>query len=456
METSLVHFAAVKRRTRPAERTSDPQEILLKAEALFGTEQSKDLRSGIAQKIGELQHYDVLAMDRAVAILMCGRSGSLLLASYLDGHEDVLMLPEDFSQLLYKFFDRYPSLSLRDKLLASPGFYPGYPRFFEGTFAISVTQYYTAILAILEFCANLPPEFLESRRAFFLFAHIAYNLALGRTPASPTPLIVYAQHVPDNALARHLVEDFPQAKFVHTIRDPISSFDGVFHYHLGWLAEQHILLPLTTLDTLANKDRPHIGMESRTRTIRFEDLHADTAETMRDLSDWLRLRFQPTLVDSTFNGIPYVVKRNGMSWSGRRPQQVQRHSWHFSPKDRALLFAVFYENFVEWDYPCPKVFNYPIVRPVVFLSLVLLPMKMEMTAAWEVFKHRTLPSLRQGTILRAIKSLLAIGLCRLRIICLLVSVFFQRCVNRTTLLPVDHKKQSLGRDADTEALQETK
>ena len=34
-------------------------------------------------------------------------------------------------------------------------------------------------------------------------------------------------------MARHLVEDFPQAKFVHTIRDPISSCDGVFHFLFG-------------------------------------------------------------------------------------------------------------------------------------------------------------------------------------------------------------------------------
>ena len=72
----------------------NPDEILLRAKASFHAEQSQDLRTVIADKIEELRHYDVQAIDRIVAILSWGRSGSVLLASYLDGHEDVMMLPE--------------------------------------------------------------------------------------------------------------------------------------------------------------------------------------------------------------------------------------------------------------------------------------------------------------------------------------------------------------------------
>jgi hypothetical protein len=287
--------------------------------------------------------------------------------------------------------------------------------------------------------------------------HIAYNVAIGRRPASANPLIVYAQHDRDDVGARYLVEDFPQAKFIHTIRDPISACDGVFHSHLGHLAERHIMLPRMVFDCLTNKDRPHSGMEARTRTVRFEDMHCDTPDIMRNLSDWLGLPYQPTLLDSTFNGVPYVVTRAGVSWSGRRLEKVQRHSLYFSLKDRALMFALFYENFVEWNYPCPKIFRHGIVRFMVFASLFLLPTKMEIVGARAVFMSRIVPALRRGNIVLVIKSLIAIALCRLKIIRLLVPVFFQRCAYQTTLLPVDHKKQSQERrDAGTEALQETK
>jgi len=420
--------------------TSSPEEILQRADALFRPAQSQDLRGVIAQNLDELPRYNLHAMDRVTAILSFGRSGSLLLASYLDGHDDVLMLPQVNSARLYEFFQRYPSLSVGEKLLAYPAFAPHYySRFFDGEFAISPTRYCAAVQAIVEFYRNEPPEFLESRRTFFLFAHIAYNLALGR-PVSPHPLIVYSQHLVDDEIARFLVEDFPQAKFIHTVRDPISSSDGMFHFTFGTLSEQYprtySKAPYSALFYMSGQDRPHLGMESRTRTVRFEDLHSDPAGTMRELAEWLCLRYQPTLLDSTFNGILWVVTRDGKTWSGPNLEQIQRSSRNLSRKDRALLSAFFYENMADWDYPCRKVFGHAIVRSFVFASLFALPTKMEMIAARAVFKGWILPSLRQGNIWAATKSVLGIVFYRLKIIELMVPVFFRRLLFGATLLRV--------------------
>jgi hypothetical protein len=107
-----------RKRIRPVKPSSNAEEILLRANALFRAEQAQDLRSVIAEKAEDLRHYDVLAMDRVLAILSWGRSGSLLLASYFDGHDDVIMLPEICGWKLYEFFERYRSLHLRDKLVA--------------------------------------------------------------------------------------------------------------------------------------------------------------------------------------------------------------------------------------------------------------------------------------------------------------------------------------------------
>jgi hypothetical protein len=183
-------------------------------------------------------------------------------------------------------------------------------------------------------------------------------------------------------------------------------------------------------------------MESRTRTVRFEDLQCETAQTIHDLSDWLGLSHQATLLDSTFNGIPYVVTRDGKAWSGRRPEQAQRNLRYIPRKDRALLFAFFYQNLVDWNYPYPKIFEYVIVRWIVFLSLVLFPMKMEIVAARGTLRGWTLPLLRQGKIWGAIKSLLGMVFYRVKIIRLLVPVFFQRSLYRTTLLGTQSKEFS--------------
>ena len=42
---------------------------------------------------------------------------------------------------------------------------------------------------------------------------------------------------------------------------------------------------------------------------------------------------------------------------------------------------IVYENFVEWGYPCPKSFGHPMVRCLVFVSRLLVPLKMESIAA---------------------------------------------------------------------------
>jgi len=432
-----VNCQAFRTRIVPEEPTFSPPEIMLRVDELFRAEKSLDLHAVVAGKLENLRHYDVQAMDRVAAILMWGRSGSVLLASYLDGHEDVLMLPELASQRLYWFYECYPSLPLGDKLMAYAAFDDDYPMFFEGKSAIARAQYYAAVQAILEFYRDWPAEFLESRRTFFLFVHFAYHLALGRRPAHSNPLIVHAQHVWDEKAARMLVEDFPQAKFIHTVRDPISSCDGSFHFHLK-IVEKHILLPYTALFNLTGKDRPHPGMESRTRTVRFEDLHRDTTETIRDLADWLGLPFQAPLLESTFNGVPYVITRDGTAWTGRSLEQLKRHSWDLSRKDRALLFAAFYDNFVEWDYPCPAIIGNPLVRCLVFLAFVLLPMKMEFVAARAVLRLAILPAIKEGDVASVMMYLLGIGLCRLKIIWLLSSSFLRRLAFGATLLEV-HK-----------------
>jgi len=404
--------------------------------AALHSDPPKDLEPSVSKKIEELEHYDILGMDTVVSILSWGRSGSLLLASYFDGHENVILLPELCGQRLYDFFYRHQSLPWREKLLAYPSFLPHETRFFEGEFAISPEEYQAAIQAIGEFYAQWPADFLESRRAFFLFVHIAYTLALGRRPATSRPVIVYQQHNWNDALAGDLVHDFPQSKFIHTIRDPISACDGVFHSHLSMLADRHIALPRMVLDCLINKDRPHPGMESRTRTVRFEDLHRASAQILHDLADWVGFGYHPALLESTFNGLPYVVRRDGVAWSGPRLEKTQRHSVYFSRKDRALMYALLFENFVEWEYPCRKTFKHAAFRYPVFLVLLLAPTKMEMVGARAVMKNRIVPALRRGNWLRVIKSLAAIGYCRVQIIGLLAPAFFRRRLSPAALLEV--------------------
>jgi hypothetical protein len=98
------------------------ESMLQEARALFRGQDAEEIQSLVAAKIEGIRHFDIAGMERALAICSHGRSGSILLASYLDGHDDIIMLPAGLSEKIYPFFERYASLSLRDKLIAYPVF----------------------------------------------------------------------------------------------------------------------------------------------------------------------------------------------------------------------------------------------------------------------------------------------------------------------------------------------
>jgi Sulfotransferase family len=405
-------------------------EALQRARALSSAKHAKDLRALISRKTEGLRCYDVLNMERLVAISHWGRSGSFLVASYLDGHENVVLLPPTGTERIYEFFERYPSLSLHDKLAVYPILSTD---FFKGEFPIVAADYYAAVAAIAEVYGGCS-QLLETRRAFLQFLHVAYSLALGRRPVSPQPLMVYSLHWWDDALARRLLQDFPQAQFLHTVRDPITTYDRSFEHFLKCNEDEETSWWM--IRYLNKADHPYAGMESRTWTIRFEDLHNKTEEITSRLADWLGLPYQVSLSKSTFNGAPYVVERGGITWSGARPEQAQRFLRNVSVTDQAILFALFYENFVAWDYYCPKIFRHALVRGLTCMLLLPVPWKAEIISARATITLRVLPSLRRGDFWFAFKGLFRVFRRRLAIMWEIASEICRRLVGGKAVLEI--------------------
>ena len=420
---------------RPAWKGPDlsQDQILQRAQALSRAEYAKDLRALITRKVEDLRYYDVPNMERAVAVCHWGRSGSWLVDSYLDGHDDVVLLAMGRSAQIYQFFEHYQSLPLHDKLIAYPIYLDDAFIFFQGDFPILAEDYYAAVAAIFEVYGHCPPQLLETRQAFFQFLQVAYSLALGRRPTSPHPLMVFDQHWRHDETATRFVKDFPQARFLHTVRDPISSYDRTFEYFYSTWGEE---TPWRMLRYLYKSDVPYLGMESRTRAIRFEDLHNNTAAIMSRLAAWLGLPYQSSLLKSTFNGTPWVAARAGVTWVGSRPEQALRSSRNISFTDKLILFAIFYENFAAWNYSCPKIFRNALVRGLACVLVFLIPMKTETVSAGAGFKAQVLPSLRRGDFRLASKSLFGIFRCRLTMIYCVTSEIWRRLVFGKTVLEI--------------------
>jgi len=407
-------------------------------------------------KVELAREYDVPGMNRAVTICHWGRSGSLLLSSYLDSHPHIVMLPYSASESIYNFFEEYEFLSIWEKLIA----YPAYSAlkkktegdFFlrnnpSGDFAIEPADYYGAVHALFEIYGSEPSIWLDARRRFFQLVHAVYGVAIGRRPGDPRPLMVHAQHYMDEKLAARLVEDFPSAQFIHTIRDPITGIDSWFGRKLEMelygcdnrldLMPRYLDIAVATMIDLLAWDTPHRGMESRTRAIRFEDMHVAPEATMRRLADWLGLSYQPCLVDSTWNGIPYVVQVRGVPACGANPANAKRRSKNLDFIDRMLIFALMHANFTEWSYPSPRAMRKRWVRLCVIALLWLVPTKMEFVTARLVLAKQALPRVSNGRIRFALGAPFFLLTRRLRLMWLVAKEARRRLSgNNTVIEPV--------------------
>jgi hypothetical protein len=399
-----------------------------------------------------LSGYDVTHISRIATICHWGRSGSVLIASFLDGHDDVLILPNQLSESIYPFLGRYASLTLWQKLLA----YPAYSRqqktpsgeFFltidpHCDYAIAPADYLVAVMALHREYGDFPPEVLGSDAAFFRFLHVAYALVLGRRAGNPRPIMVVAQHWWNEQLAARLCGDFPGALFLHTIRDPISAFDAWLDMHFQWQLGGDAALsrgyPYPVFDAwrdLLSWDHAHRGVAARSRAVRFEDMHNEPEALMQRVARWLQIGVQPSLVESTLNGKPYVVMIKGQAVVGSDPQRAGRRAGNLSALDRLLIFALLHHNFVAWRYPSPPAMRSTLLRGLIILAGSVVPSRREIANIRLLLRRQFLPALRAGRLGYAAGTWVVIATRRARIMALLLRAGASRLSANHQLLEV--------------------
>ncbi len=380
----------------------------------------------IEDKRALLRQFDPAGMTRVAALCHYGRSGSLLLGSYFDAHPDVITLPRLASEHLYAFYERYPRLSIWEKLIAFPTF-AARANTEEGDLfqVLDRAAYYAAVQALHAALGTHDRAWLDSSQCFFQLMHVAYALGTGRPPTNPQPLMLYAQHWPNEVLAAKLLADFPTARFVHAVRDPITAVDSWFDRQIELylksmdghpeLAASYLNPAAACLLTIIDWSHPQRGLAAISRAIRFEDMHLDPDGLMRQLEQWLGIAAKPGALSSTWNGQPYVVQAGGKSWVGPNPANTRRRWRNLNVFDRALLFALLHENFIAWKYPSPWLMRIWPLRLLVVVLLGWLPMKLEAANAGLVYRLQMKPAWKRGRYGFALRAPLFILGRRLRI-----------------------------------------
>ena len=119
---------------------------------------------------------------------------------------------------------------------------------------------------------------------------------------------------------------------------------------------------------------------------------------MRRLAPWLGIAFRSSMLESTFNGRPFVWRNGDQSWVGAKPSNAQRRSNNLNRADRMLIFALLQRNFLAWGYPMPRAFHSKTLCLAVLGLLWLLPMKIERITAQMIVGRQAWPALRRGQV----------------------------------------------------------
>ncbi len=280
-------------------------------------------------------------------IFICGpgRSGTTLLAQLLDGHPDLYVMPGD-STYMSRFYNqkwKFNSLALYwIKRLINP---LGQKPFW--------------------FFGKSP----EKYKQFLL--HLKYFLGQKREPFLAVVSSMYATDYNKNNKIKHwvektpgneeyvevILENFPSAKFIHIIRDPLENLfsqkkfsslrnakfnvnDGAFRIksllNLGW----------KNLDTFEHE---------RYLILRYEDLVSRLPDSLDMICHFLDINFSESLFIPTVNTIPSssnsvdkerqkigkVIKQGG------EPRWVK----YFTEEEKKNIVSILYETALKSGYP---------------------------------------------------------------------------------------------------------
>ncbi|MBY0358229.1 MAG: sulfotransferase [Candidatus Obscuribacterales bacterium] len=324
-------------------------------------------------------------LNNILAINFYGRSGSLFLQSLFDGHPNTITTAGVFFYFLLDFYDKNSSLE-REELIEK--FSSSFAAIFDsrlqtwcgwtdnnreeyGLTRMGPEQNQHLSLDKEKFLNAVDEIFNEhpgplTRKMFFQTIHLAYHLGLDRNlPQDRNLLIVFPNHNLPPKQSAKFSQDFPNTKYILTIREPLATLDSLLKHakeEPAGAVLKHILLDGTAKPGTDNS-----------RALRIEDLNQEPEKMLHKICQWLNIPWHESLLSSTFHGLTWwgdksSFPRTGFSTNNNsQPKQYSTLSTIDQLRLRVLLWA----KYKAWNYPLP---NYYQTLSARLLTLLLLPL----------------------------------------------------------------------------------
>ena len=285
-------------------------------------------------------------VENAFAIQNWGRSGSTFVQSLFDDHPQVLSTPNFYSRHYFiAWATTIGRLSDADKIDAFLRIF----RQWWDTGLVDATAGLHRLGPEQNEIAGVDRYRLEgylraavasdrpiTRRRLFEAGHLAYAFAR-RQQLSPQGLqILYPVHGEPRAVAAALLEDFPDLRFLHTIREPVSNFLSSCRYIRSNLLDERVFPALGATSILFGRsgvrygrtqsmfgDRPYfdwLATRAQFQLVRLEDLNMHPTKTVGELASWIGISACPQLSESSFDGLSWwnrVDSREAVSRIGK-------------------------------------------------------------------------------------------------------------------------------------------
>lgn len=236
-------------------------------------------------------------------VFICGsmKSGTTLLCRLLDSHPDLLAVPADL--YFYRLINRWDKTQFKEvviywiqRLVNPSGLEPFW--FFgkqEETFKVFISY--------LDYFINrLGKNPMYSAVMTFYILNALLSSAW-------TPKKYWIEKTPHNEVdAQKIAKLFPNAKFIHILRDPLSNIVSLkkLDMYMNWKgsALDHARV-IRKLFGSAKSNVEVLG-ENRYLIVKYEDLVKDPSAIMHRISGFLNISFNEILLTPTENGLPAV------------------------------------------------------------------------------------------------------------------------------------------------------
>ncbi len=281
-----------------------------------------------------------------------------MLLALLDGHPQLNVFPAD-SGFFYAYFPLYenPEYTREQRIQRVADFCLG--NLAEELDHVHVDHEREFPLAQLRatFRARAEAEPELTSRAMLLAMIEAYREC---QPADPAEHRRWVEKTTSSEIyASHIFRWFPEARFIHLVRDPRDNYASLksgweVKYRerggeLGFLLESMIERGRFGME-LATINQARYGAD-RYLVLRFEDVVTDPTRWMRTIAEFLGIDFDDVLLRPTVCGRPWSGNNfDGLRFSAPSTTNVERWRQRITPAEAAVLEYHFRDVMLRFGY----------------------------------------------------------------------------------------------------------